>query len=185
MAGTYRVRYKNGDLEIEVESSDKTYVDSKLTELLDKNNVSPLKVTPKVKPKRAAKKSQSKDAGSKKEESAVDIPALVEAINESDDHEGIEKHILNTSDQLNRIILCLHFAHEHLDSAYLTTGDIEKITNQLGVKITSQNASGKITSNQKYFTADQVRKVGAIIRYKLNRKGIQAYSKIINGEKLS
>ena len=181
MTNNYRVRYRNGDLEIEVESADKAYVDSKLSELLEKD----VKPAIKTKTKTKSIKPKTRKPVNNEEENSVDVPTLVDAINESDKHENIEKNILNKPSQINRIILCLYYASEVLDPPCLTTGDIEKITNQLGVKLSSQNAAKTIKANQKYFTADQVRKVGAIIKYKLNRKGISAYGHILNGEKLS
>ena len=184
MTNSYRVRYKNGDLEIEVESSDKSYVDSKLSELIGKDVKPVVKQHGKPKPTKPAKRKAEKAVG-KDEERSVDIPTLVDAINESDNHGKIEENILNKSSRLGRIILCLYYANEVLESPFLTTGDIEKITNQLGIKLSSQNASKAIKNSQKYFTADQVRKSGAIMKYKLNRKGISAFATLLKDEKLS
>jgi len=181
----YRVKYRNGELEIEVESTDKAYVDKKLAELLESRS-EPAKQTPEKKPPHRKSAGKSKSSGSTPESSThVDVPAIVEAINDSDDHDAIDKHILSKSGQLPRIIMCLEFAASTLDSPYLTTGNIQTITDQLGTKIKSQNAATTIKSNQKYFTADSVRKTGAIIRYKLNRKGLTAYKTLLKGEKLS
>lgn len=111
------------------------------------------------------------------------IPVSVSAINDDDDHDKIEENILNKSGQLPRIIMCLYFAKNVFGSP-LTTGDIQTITDQLGIKIGSANAANTIKGNLKYFTADAVRKKGAVIKYKLNRKGNEAYNKILNGEKV-
>lgn len=180
----YRVKYKTGDLEVEVESTDKAYVDSKLAELLTISEGTPAK-------KAAARKRRRKATGrsssldNDRNSTSIDFPAIVEAINDSDEHDSIDKHILSKSAQLPRIIMCLDFAATALDSPYLTTGHIQTITDQLGVKIKSQNAAKTIKNNQKYFTADSVRKTGAIIKYKLNRKGQAAYKALLKGEKLS
>ena len=182
----YRVRYKKGDFEVEIESSEKEYVDSKLTELLD--STLDAKAPKDVKKKKASKrkpKISREDQESKSEsDDNVDILSLVEAINGSEDRDSIETNILEKSNALNRIILCLKFAELIQDSPYLSTGHIQAITDQLNVKITSQNAGTKIKANQKYFAADGVRKTGAQIKYKLNRKGLTAYESILKGEKV-
>lgn len=179
----YRVKYKKGDLEIEVESTDKNYVDGKVAELLAADKVAPKKVAAKRPRRKATTKSDSSD--SPQDAAGVDVPAIVEAINDSDEHDDIDKNILSKSAQLPRIIMCLHFAESVLDSPNLTSGDIQTITDQLSVKIKSQNAGTTIKKNQKYFTADSVRKRGAIIKHKLNRKGKAAYNTLLKGEKLS
>jgi hypothetical protein len=186
MDSNYRVRYKNGDFEIEVESSDKNYVDAKIIELIAKelSGVSTKKNQEKksTHPKKNSIK-KTKINASENTEEPVDITAIVSAINDDDDHEKIEEQILNKSGQLPRIIMSLYFAQEVLNSP-ITTGDIQTITDQLGIKIGSANAANTIKGNLKFFTADTVRKKGAVIKYKLNRKGIDAYKKILNGEKI-
>ncbi|HFD31767.1 MAG TPA: hypothetical protein ENJ28_03500 [Gammaproteobacteria bacterium] len=181
----YRIRYRKGDFELEVESTEKQYVDSKFKELLnakpDSAAQAPKKKTARKKPASNSKQNDSKQGGS----GQIDIPAVIEAINDSDDHEAIDENILSKSGQLPRIIMCLKFAESTLDSPYLTTGHIQTITDQLGIKIKSQNAATTIKSNQKYFTADAVRKAGTIIKYKLNRKGLTAYNNLLKGEKIS
>lgn len=174
----YRVKYKKGEVEIEVESTDKAYVDKKLTELLSSSE-EPRKPTP----SKRSKTNKANDSGGGTGQ--VDVPAVVDAINDFDDHEKIEEHILKKPGQLPRIIMCLKFAASTLDSPLLTTGDIETITDQLGVKLFSRNAASAIKKNQKYFTLDSVRKPGAIVKYKLNRKGETAYETLLKGKKLS
>lgn len=176
----YRVKYRDGNLEIEVESTDKAYVDKKLAELLS------LQVKPAKQPRRkSANRRQSTNDSTEEDSSQVDVVAIVAAINESDEHDAINNHILSKSAQLPRIIMCLKFASTTLDSPLLTSGDIETITDQLGIKIKSQNAGTAIKNNQKYFTPSSVRKRGAIMKYKLNRKGDTAYKNLLKGEKLS
>lgn len=180
----YRIKYKKGDFEIEIESTEKNYVDEKIKEMLEASPKQEVKSIKKKAVKKSPGSSSQRSKGDSDSEPQINIPAIVEAINDYDDHEAVDKHILSKSAQLPRIIMCLKFADEALDSPYLTTGNIQTITDQLGVKIKSQNAATTIKSNQKYFTADSVRKVGAIVRYKLNRKGITAFDKLLKGEKL-
>ena len=176
----YRVKYRDGNFEIEVESTEKAYVDDKLAELLS-SQTKPAKPPQRRSPNRRQSASNSTDEDS----GQVDVAAIVEAISDSDDYDAIDTHILSKVGQLARIIMCLKFASTTLESPQLTTGNIELITDQLGIKITPQNAGKVIKRNLKYFTASSVRRQGAIIKYKLNRKGLDAYDKLLKGEKLS
>jgi hypothetical protein len=179
----YRIKYKKGDFELEIESTEKSYVDEKLQEML-KSTLAP---KPKVDRKKQSKKkgttSSSQGEGIQDGRPQVDIPAIIEAINDDDEHDKIEEQILNKSAILPRVLMCLQFSQETVNEP-LTTGDIQTITDQLGIKVSSANAGTAIKKNLKYFTTDSVRKKGAIMKYKLNRKGLQAYQKALDGEKI-
>jgi len=75
--------------------------------------------------------------------------------------------------------MCFYYAEKHFKSPYLSTGNIETITDQFGTKIKTPNVSAKVKENQKFFNQDQVRKKGVLLKYKLNRSGIQEFEKII------
>ena len=63
----------------------------------------------------------------------------------------------------------------------LTSGDIERITDQLGVKIAGSNASNVLSGRAKsYVSGDAVRKRGGTVRYRLNRRGIQYFENVLN-----
>ncbi len=189
MTNNYRVKYKNGDFEVEIESSDKGYVDSKLAELIAAevvSSTSPSASSKKQKSliKKRAVKATNTEESDIAEHSKVDIAKLVGHINDADNHDDIAKHILGKSAQLPKILMCLYFAMENLESPNLTTGNIETITDQLGIKMKCANAVTTIKKNQKYFAQDTVRKMGAIMKYKLNRKGKDAYLKVVTGDKI-
>lgn len=188
MENAYRVRYRSGDLEVEVESSDKKYVDSKVAELLNKG------LGPKVQTKRSppGKKTSKPTSGTRRRgvkrdvpaeaaEESVDIPGLVDAIKESKHFRQVTETILKKRSQLPRVLMCFYFAKEFLDDPRLTTGEVETITDQLDVKIKRQNVGIVIKNNLGFFSTDQVRKRGAIVRYKLNRQGIEAFQKYLKG----
>jgi hypothetical protein len=84
---------------------------------------------------------------------------MVEKIHESDSFEKIEQNILNIKGQLERVLLGLYFARD-VGHEYLTTGDIEDLTDELGVRIAQSNVSHCIADNRKYFTAGTVGKRG-------------------------
>ena len=184
MSGNYRVRVKKGDLEVEVESTDKSYVDSRLKELLSdiqrarapKTQSPPKKKTPPIKRKKSNKSSQEEQGP------GIDIPGIVAHIKDSDDYKQIEAKILDKRDILNRIMMCMYYAAEFSGEPFLTTGQIEAITNELGVKVGMANAANKIRDNQKYFTGKTVRKRGQPVPYKLNRQGENAFKDILIGK---
>jgi len=188
MAGNYRARVKKGDLEVEVESTDKSYVDSRLKELLSEvqavsaHNTPP---SPRKPPGRVKKqkKIQIKNPSKQDEEVVgLDLPGIVAHLKDSDDYVQIEAKILDKRDILNRIMMCMHYAAEFSGDPFLTTGQVEAITNQLGVKVAMANAANKIRNNQKYFTGKTVRKKGQTVPYKLNRQGKNAFKGILKGK---
>jgi hypothetical protein len=178
MANNYRIKYKTGDFEIEVESSDKSFVESKLKELIGEDRVANVKpgksVAKKITPIKRVESGQDNS-----NEDGIDINEIVNSINDSDKHSAIEQKILKKSNRLNRILLILYFTNKIYGSVAITTGEIEKITDQLGIKISSANVASAIKVDLKYFAADSVRKKGAIVRYKINKKGIDEFEKII------
>lgn len=179
MADNYRIKYKAGDFEVEVESTDKSFVEMKLKELTQEEGNSP---AAKPHKKVATKKTTSPKRNAPTEEGngdSVDIVSIVNAINDSDQHSIIEQKILKKSNQLNRILLAFYFTTQVNSSLSITTGDVEKITHQLGIRIKSNNVSRTIKENPKYFAADTVRKQGAVMKFKINRKGIEQFESIM------
>lgn len=181
MTSNYRVRLKRGNHEIEIESTDKDYVDSKLKEFLPELPEIKAEPTPlKLSRKRTEKLKAEKDVSA---EAELDIAGLVTYIKDSKIYPEVEKNIIDKRGVLPRIMMCMHFASEFSDELYLKTGQVEAITDQLGIKIGMANAANNIKKNQKYFTAKTVRKKGQPVPYKLNRKGENTFEKYLNGEK--
>jgi hypothetical protein len=189
MPQNYKVHYKKGDLEIEIESTDKEYVDKKLDEL---TKTAPLndsgaaaQIGAKRKPRGAIKSQSSKGANtSSVAESEVDIASLVNSIHEDDTFPKIEEQVFNKHSELRRILLVLYFAHLKLPSPYLTTGQIETATDQLNIKVKTSNISSTIKEKRKYFSTEGVRRQGAIMRYKLNLQGQKAFKDCLDGKKI-
>ena len=116
--------------------------------------------------------------------SGVDIPDLVAHIKDSDKFVAVEDCVLNNRAQLPRIMMALYFAAQFCSDPHLSTGEIETITDQLGVRIKMTNVGSAIKANHKFFTAKVVRKAGTKVPYKLNRTGSQAFETVLQGEKL-
>ena len=116
--------------------------------------------------------------------SAVDITAIVNAVKSSDDADSIEEKILDKTSQVDRTLLPLYVVHEYMDKKFsLTSGEINKITTQLGVPIATANISNTLSRTaSRYVMADSVRQPGVPVRYQLSRKGVQYMKSVIKGE---
>lgn len=81
-------------------------------------------------------------------------------------------------------MMALFFAQRYKSGTCLSTGEIETVTDQLGVRIKATNVASTIKSNLRYFTGTAVRKRGTRVPYKLNRTGTTAFEKLLTGESL-
>lgn len=132
------------------------------------------------------KRQDQAERETREQESGPDILKIATAIRDADNYSEIDENILKKNAQLPRILLCLHHASGVPGPDTLTTGQIQDVTSELGVQIKAQNVNNTITkqANRKYFAPQKVRKPGAKVPYKLNRRGIEAYKKVVKGEKL-
>jgi hypothetical protein len=117
------------------------------------------------------------------ERASVDLTSIVNLAKTCDEAEAIEKTILDRSSQVNRTLLPLYIVHEYLDgNVGLSSGDVTKVTRDLGVPVSQPNASTTLsTTASKYVMGDVVRKKGATVRYKLSRRGLQYMKAVIGG----
>ena len=116
-----------------------------------------------------------------------DKPNLAEIINlvkNVDEAEAIESRILDRTSQVNRILLPLYIVHEHLGNAFgLSTGEVSKISADLGIPIQQPNVSGTLTGTaSRYVMGDRVRKRGQAVRYKLSRRGLRYITAVLEGK---
>jgi len=122
-----------------------------------------------------------KGKGKLEHHTSVDLLAIVNHIKSCDEAALIGTHILDRVGQSGRVILPLYIVHEHLgNSPGLTSGDISKITIDLGIPMAVGNVSNMLAGPvSKYVVGDKVRKHGQPVRYKLSRLG-RTYFKIVN-----
>jgi hypothetical protein len=132
------------------------------------------KVLHKPKPRKPKPKTNQNES-----ESKIDISGLVNFIKEQDEFPIIEQKILDKKDRMPKILMSFYYASNFFETPYLTTGNVETITDQFGAKIKTSNISTTIKGNLKYFSQDQVRKKGALLKYKLNRTGVQEFEKLL------
>ncbi len=128
--------------------------------------------------------SNSSETGRTDGGARVDLASIVNLVKTCDEAEGIEKHILDRSSQVDRTLLPLYIVHEHMGNAHaLSSGEISKIATDLGVPVSQPNASRTLSGTAaKYVIGDRVRKKGQPVRYKLSRRGLQYMQAVIRGK---
>jgi len=110
------------------------------------------------------------------EDNAADINGLVNTIKTCAESELIESRVLDSNSQLDRILLPLYAVAKHYDNDFgLTTGDISRVTAELGVRVSTSNVSKVMSKSSvsRFVLGDQVRRKGTPVKYKLSRRGIQ------------
>lgn len=113
------------------------------------------------------------------------ITQIVNLIKECNEAASIEENILDRTSVVNRVLLPLYIVHEYMNNdIWLQSGDISKITKELGVHIFQPNVSRTLTETaSRYVTADRTRKGKRVIKYKLNRRGVNYLKGVLQGQK--
>lgn len=116
----------------------------------------------------------------------VDLVAIVNHVKSCDEAESIETRILDQTDQLPRVLLPMYIVFEHMGNAGgLTSGQISKVTIQLGAPVKLPNVSKTLSgAAAKYIIGDVARKPGQAVRYKLSRRGHTYMKEVIQGGKI-
>ena len=133
--------------------------------------------------KRALPKTESPEAPTDSG-ATPDLAQIINLIKTCDDAEKIEAKILDKVSQVNRILLPLYMAHEYFNNARsLTSGEVSKITTDLGIPVSRSNASTTLSGTaSRYVIGDKVRKKGQAVRYKLSRRGLQYLKSLLSGK---
>jgi len=139
-----------------------------------------------AKRQKLSRKRAQKDEQEILEDTRGDKPNLAEIINlikNCEEAEAIEAQILDRTSQVNRILLPLYIVHKHLGDKFgLTSGNINKITTDLGIPIQTPNVSNKLSGTaSRYVIGHAVREQGKVIRYKLSRRGVKYLSSVLKG----
>ncbi|MEO9969664.1 MAG: hypothetical protein ABJG15_07520 [Hyphomonadaceae bacterium] len=138
-------------------------------------------------PQATGAKNASQDTSSKNEapqDQVIDLTTLINTAKDCEEAELIESKVLDSDDVVNRVLMCLYINEKYFQSSpAMTTGDISKMLTQLAVPVTTGNVSNAISRKAKSFVmSDGVRKKGAVIRYSLNRRGLNYFGGILSGE---
>lgn len=117
----------------------------------------------------------------KKSDAPTDyILAIVNKIKNCDESDQIETEILDKTSLPGRILLPFYICYKYFPQQGLTTGDIEKITSELRIKVQTPNVSKTISDSlHKYLEGNSTRVKGKPVIYKLNRKGAKYFESIL------
>lgn len=112
------------------------------------------------------------------------ITKIVNEIKQCNEAEKIEKNILDCSSRVDKILLPLYIVHKYMDNSIgLQSGEISKISRQLGIPVSQPNASMALSGvASRYVMGDKVRKGKTAVKYKLNRRGIKYIQSVIEGK---
>jgi hypothetical protein len=134
--------------------------------------------------RRARRTTEGGDASPATDKSGPDLAAIVNLVKNCEEAENIERHILDRNSQVDRTLFPLYIVHEELQNAHgLTSGEVSKVTTDLGVPVSVANASRTLSGTAaKYVMGDRVRKPGQPVRYKLSRRGLQYMQSVITGK---
>lgn len=128
--------------------------------------------------------SQNKKNDKESDDIKDHINTITNLIKDCDQYDNIEKNIIERSSQLNKALLPLYIIYEYLENKIsLQTGDINKITKELGIPISQSHVSHTFSGvGSRYIMGDRVRKEGQAVKYKLNRRGLMYMKSIIQGK---
>lgn len=108
------------------------------------------------------------------------VLSIVNKIGDCEESEVIQQNVLDKKSMEAKILLCFYISYKYFKNAWLTTGDIEKITSDLGIKIDVRNVTNKMKKIKKYLESGASRRKGQPTPYKLNRQGIKRFEEIIH-----
>lgn len=139
---------------------------------------------PTKKSMRLPKVDKTKGSDKKDLTGVVDYAEIVRLVKDCDEAETIEKRILDRSSQVDRTLLPLYIVNEYLNNSYgLTSGDVNKVTTDLGIPISQPAASRALSGTAKrYVIGDKMKKKGQPVRYKLSRRGVQYMKAVLEGK---
>lgn len=129
-------------------------------------------------------KSKQHNAPAADKHAIASVSDIVRHVKDCDEAGDIEARILDTTSQVNRILLPLFIAQKHMRMSHgLTTGDISNVTKDLGIPIHIANVSNALKgSAARYVIGDKVRRKGQPVRYTLSRRGFKYIENVIEGK---
>lgn len=105
---------------------------------------------------------------------------IANKICDCDEYELLEKKIIDTEDKEAKILMCFYISKKYFENQWLTSGNVEKITSEIGIKITVSNASKLLKKMRAYLECGESRKKGVPTKYRLNRNGLKKVEEILH-----
>lgn len=112
------------------------------------------------------------------------VLSIINKVGDCEESANIQSQILEQKGLESKILLCFYISCKYFENAWLTSGNIEKITSGLGIKISMGNVSNKIKKEVRpYLESGSVRKNGLPTPCRINRKGIKRLEEILHATK--
>ena len=105
---------------------------------------------------------------------------IANKIGDCEEYDLIESKVLDEGDQQAKILMCFYVSKKYFNNHWLTSGDIVKVTSELGIKIDGGNASNGLKKMRSYLESEASRKNGVATKYRLNRNGLKKFESILN-----
>lgn len=113
---------------------------------------------------------------------SIDHAAIANLTRSCEEAELLEARVLDKTALENKVLLPLFIAHKHVgEHVTLTSGDVNKITKQLGIPV-DQAAASRCLGGSSLVMGDSVRKKGRPVGYKLNRRGVKHFESLLSAE---
>ncbi len=137
-----------------------------------------------VKTKKVTEKPKNKKGNSTDTSPGDYITQIINLIKDCEESDAIEENIIDSTGQVDKVLLPLYVSYAYLDNAVsLQSGEISKITKELGIPISQPNASRALSGTAaRYIMGDRVRKARQAVKYKLNRRGFKYLKGVIQGK---
>lgn len=213
MEELYKFKIKTDQFAIELESTNKDFVENHIVQLMKESKSVTMKVSPApvTTPAPApviqapviqapAKKAEVVEVKAKTPTpapvptpapaptstfnmDAAEADAVVQTILSSDKLRVIKKNVLGKANQLNKILMVFYFTNQQYGNQYLTTSFVERVLSRFGKKIAKSNLGTKIKNNSTFFIADSVPKRGTATKYQVSEKGLQQFEEVLKKKK--
>jgi hypothetical protein len=104
---------------------------------------------------------------------------IINKVGDCEESEQIKSKVLDKRSQEAKLLLCLYISYKYFSNQWLNSGDMEKITSELGIKIDTRNITNKLKEIRQYLESGSTRKKGQPTPYRLNRKGTNRFEEIL------
>ena len=174
----FRVRYRSGEFEVEIESSDRGFVDSTLAELLSRTGRGVRSDSPAA-PQRAERAEDAPEPGELPESDLVN--GTVAAVQNDPRWTHIWKTVLKGRSQLDRVLLVYYFAEKTDRDAGMSALEVHKVTKELHSEIAAPNVAKVIRESGRGFLIRASSADDHVARYRINREGRGHVERLLSG----
>jgi hypothetical protein len=202
MEKTYNFKFSSGSVQFEIQSDDKHFIDDKIKEFVHLSTGSiqkePTPQIEKIAPTEVIIEKKQKKTGPKpikkgkktrgpkvaeivEVEEVIEAEKVANAILSSSFSSNINKKILNTKNQLNRILISFYFILEVYGEIGVPSTFISEVTAQLGNEINKTNISTQLKKHSHLFSSSDTPTRGKTVKYQLSNAGLNEVQLLLRG----